>query len=168
MVDVQQLIGFGGRKIGGVAAEKFQGVPLGRVVAGPDGDASGRVHPPDGVLDHRSRRDAQIDDIPAARHERCNYPFANHDAARARIAAHDHALTRLEKSPERGREVQHVRRRHPGAYDAAQSHLRDPQQFGRLLRHSYSSFIFPKASGTKSCRSTKSFPRSRPAGSTRV
>jgi len=125
--DVEQLAGFGGGKIGPLTAQEFQRIPFGGVVAGADGDAAGRVQPPDSVLHHGSGNDAEVDHVVAAGEQSSHHAFADHAPASTRIAPDDHGAGGFEKSPEGRREIHDVAGGESGADDASDADGGDAQ-----------------------------------------
>src|SRR5688572_6573542 len=146
MVDVEQLTGFGGRKVGAVRPEELQRVPLGLVMAGADRDTAGCVITTDCVLNDRRGNDTQIDHFMPTGEQPGEHAFANHDAACAWIAAHQHGPAGFKKRSKRAREIEHMLGSKTSAHDATKPHVRDPE---RLLRgHYLTRTIRPNASGT--------------------
>ena len=129
MINIEQLAGFGGGKIGALAAEEFQRVPLGAVVAGADRDAASGIPAADGMLDHRRGRDAEIDDGMPASQQAGQQPFADHHAAGARVAADDYRAAGFQERAEGGGEIQYVRGGEPGADHAPQADMGNAQRF---------------------------------------
>ena len=110
MIDVEQLGGFGGGEIDALAAEEFERVPVGGVVAGADGDAARGIQAADGVLDNGGGDDAEVDHVAAAGQQAGNDALPEHDAAGARVASQDHGAARFKQGAEGGGKVDDMTR----------------------------------------------------------
>ena len=108
------------------AADEFERVPLGRIVAGGDRDRAGRTGAGHGELDGRSRHHAEFHDLTARRKESGDQRVLEHGAGRAGIPPdHDAAAALIET--ECGTEFGHQPGGQPLADDAAHAAFRKLQ-----------------------------------------
>ena len=108
------------------AADEFERVPLGRIVAGGDRDRAGRAGAGHGELDGRSRHHAEFHDLTARRKESGDQRVLEHGAGRAGIPPdHDAAAALIET--ECGAEFGHQPGGQPLADDAAHAAFRKLQ-----------------------------------------